>query len=129
MLIQKHMIESDDLFFNPGWFGAEEDIIFNLKKDTQPILTQNPNAIALLGFSLHKSVVSHSRAIYNVLDFLGDIGGLRDALKLIAQILVSFFTSGGMMNHLISRVFYNSKLEENQSQSSPLQGSDKQKYT
>ena len=75
------MIESDDLLFNPGWFGAEEKTIFFLANEpNQPIINLNKSVIASVGFSLNKSVVSHSRAIYNFLDFLGDIGGLSDAL-------------------------------------------------
>lgn len=32
----------------------------------------------------------HQRAIYNFLDFLGDVGGLRDALGLISRFLLGF---------------------------------------
>ena len=33
---------------------------------------------------LDEEEVSHSRAIYNCLDFLGDVGGLFDALRVIS---------------------------------------------
>ena len=57
-------------------------------------------------FSSDTTVLNHSRAIYNILDFLGDIGGLRDALKLIASALATFFTKGRLTNLLISKIFF-----------------------
>ena len=41
-----------------------------------------------------------------VLDLLGDIGGLSDALKLIASTLVSLCTQGSLKDYLISKIFY-----------------------
>jgi len=43
--------------------------------------------------SLH--TVSQNRSVYTVLDWLGDIGGLFDALSLIAGTLV-YFVAGKM---------------------------------
>ena len=49
----------------------------------------------------------YSRSIYNALDFLGDVGGLFDALKLIGAGLISVLgTGGGLTGRLISRLFY-----------------------
>ena len=48
----------------------------------------------------------HQRAIYNILDFLGDIGGLLDALKLIAATFVGLITNKSLSNYLISKLFY-----------------------
>ena len=47
-----------------------------------------------------------SRAIYNVFDFLGDIGGLASVLNMIAGTIVSIFMSGSLMNRLLSKLFY-----------------------
>lgn len=66
----------------------------------------SPNLVGMITFALGKNEVYHSRAIYNVLDFLGDIGGLRDALKLIASILVGLFGSEGLKNKLLSKNFF-----------------------
>ena len=58
----------------------------------------------------------HSKAIYNLLDFLGDVGGLSDALRLIAWGILNIFASEGMINSLISKVFY-TEPQANQSES------------
>ena len=51
-------------------------------------------------------MTTHSRAIYGILDFLGDVGGLFDALKLIAAGIISLFTSGSLPNYLVSKLFF-----------------------
>ena len=48
----------------------------------------------------------YSRAVYNVFDFLGDIGGLASVLQLIAGTIVSLCMSGSLMNSLFSKIFY-----------------------
>ena len=48
----------------------------------------------------------YSREIYNVLDFLGDVGGLFDALKIIGYALASAFGPGGLKLALIGKIFY-----------------------
>ena len=70
------------------------------------LYSESPEVFAFVSFSLDSSVLNHSRAIYNLLDFLGDIGGLYDCLKLIAWPLISVFGSGAMTNRLNSKVFY-----------------------
>ena len=52
--------------------------------------------------------LSHSRAIYNFLDFLGDVGGLYDAFKLIAAMLISVLGRDGLSLWLIGKLFYSS---------------------
>ena len=51
----------------------------------------DPNIIGYVIIGADKEVLNHSITVYNILDFLGDIGGLSDALKMIASFLVSVF--------------------------------------
>ena len=60
----------------------------------------------MLAFVVDSSVLNHTRAIYNVLDFLGDIGGLYDGLKIIAWFLTKIFTHGSFENYLNSKIFF-----------------------
>ena len=48
----------------------------------------------------------YSRAIYNGLDLLGDVGGLFDGLKILAAPLISLLTQGGLYKRLISLLFF-----------------------
>ena len=104
--LQKQTIQSEDLFFDPGWFGSEQETIYSLRASNDKLDPFNLNVIAIVGIGLDKFVVNHSRAIYNALDFVGDIGGLNDGLSLIAKTLVFVFAPGGMTSHLISKIFY-----------------------
>ena len=48
-----------------------------------------PNSVLGVEIFLSKEIKHHSRSIYNVLDFLGDIGGLFDALFYISHMIIS----------------------------------------
>ena len=51
-----------------------------------------------------------SRKIYNFLDYLGDVGGLLEALKLISAVLFwvisNFNSNSGLSNWLVSKLFF-----------------------
>ena len=50
-------------------------------------------------------IVHHSRSVYSVLDWLGDVGGLFDALTLIARVLLSSLTTLIFKLGLFNRLF------------------------
>ena len=64
--------------------------------------------ITKIKFKLNEKILNHSRAIYGPLDFLGDVGGLTDALKAIGQaiiFLISLVTGSKLDQHILSQVF------------------------
>ena len=53
---------------------------------------------------MDSDIVLHSRSIYSVWDFFGDIGGLFDMLKLLAEPVLALTTAilgSGLERHLI----------------------------
>jgi len=50
-------------------------------------------------------IVNHTRSVYSVLDWLGDVGGLFDALNLIARVLLSSLTTLFLKLRLFNRLF------------------------
>lgn len=60
-------------------------------------------------FYAKNDIHKKSRAIYNALDFLGDVGGLMDGLKIIGGVIMSFIGKGSLTRWLVSQLFYNSK--------------------
>lgn len=50
--------------------------------------------------------IIYTRSIYTFLDFLGDIGGLLDALVVISASIIGFLYSDSVAEHLVHRVFY-----------------------
>lgn len=60
-------------------------------------------------FGLNNFSTHYSRTIYNSLDFLGDVGGLLDALKLIAAALVALLNPSSLFSELTARLFHQHK--------------------
>ena len=54
---------------------------------------------------LHKDISIHSRQTYSLLDFLGDLGGLFDALRLIIAALVSPFSALALKVSILSKLY------------------------
>ena len=103
----KEEIDSDTIFFNPGWFSSELHEFYKLEDEGDlPRDVTNPDSIIQIFISLDSLINSRSRSIYNVLDFLGDIGGLFDALKLIAEFMVFLLGNRGVSMFLIGKLFY-----------------------
>ena len=57
-------------------------------------------------FSPSSFEILYSRSVYNALDFLGDVGGLFDGLKLLLGPIIGLLSQGGLSKWLISRLFY-----------------------
>ena len=57
------------------------------------MIKNGPEFIPLGGFAveMNRDVVNNVRSIYNALDYLGDVGGLLDMLRLMGGGYLSFF--------------------------------------
>ena len=69
---------------------------------------ESEDAELMLGFQMGTDQVMHTRAIYGVWDFLGDVGGLKDMLMLLAEPVVALFTAlfgNGLDRYLVSILF------------------------
>ena len=69
---------------------------------------------------MHEDVVHRSRTVYSSLDFLGDIGGLSDALQYIGQILIWLLQGSGLMTFLVSNLFKKETIEKENTLLDPL---------
>jgi hypothetical protein len=98
-------LQSDETFFNPGWFDYTNKDFLETKFDNkdEPANKQTPLKLMVL---LDNQSISYTRNIQSVLNWLGDIGGLNDALRLVGQFLVSLLIPGSLMNSLLSRLFF-----------------------
>ena len=64
--------------------------------------------LAEIEFFLSPDIIEHQRQIYGPLDFLGDVGGLTDALVKIGACLLSmiqFITGDNLSLNLLNRIF------------------------
>ena len=103
--LEEHQIDSDENYFNPGWFGTIVLQYFYLNdKSVSAQSTQYyvGGVIIEMDINLHE----HKRSIYNLLDFLGDVGGLREALISIGQLFFMLFGQRGLQGFLAGKLFW-----------------------
>ena len=72
--------------------------------ERQSISTDETNFQSLL-FETGSSTHDFQRSVYNVLDYVGDVGGLLDGLKLIASTLIAPFSSYNFVTLLLTKLF------------------------
>ena len=85
-----------------------------MNSKTGIIPDEYPKAYIAYWYQLSLHTVSESRSVYTVLDWLGDIGGLFDALALIAGTLVSIVTGQMYQITLLSNIFVQRDSQEPQ---------------
>lgn len=105
----KHEIKSSQRFLNPGWFTSTEESFYELGVGPWNLAGGNSGGKEMLRMSIWAPEVTviHSREIYNALDFLGDVGGLFDGLRLIGAGVFTLFGPGGLqLSFLIGKIFY-----------------------
>lgn len=66
----------------------------------------NQDAAVELLFIVDKVILHNTRAIYNGLDWLGDVGGLYDGLKLVVFAFMSFANGINYTGSLLSKLFF-----------------------
>ena len=87
--MQKHTIESEEEWLGLGFSQPYRKEWFGLKQiESYQKQEGDPTKIT---FGLDQDVKVYKRSIYTILDFLGDLGGLLDALKAVVGILVTIF--------------------------------------
>ena len=89
-----------------GFSTPEELEVFTLQDVHQKFYVTEPGFVGGFQVQVSQDQVQHARSVYTILDWLGDVGGLIDALKLIAHLLVALFSGGSMSGYLISQLFY-----------------------
>ena len=63
-----------------------------------------------------------NRQTYSVLDFLGDLGGLLDALRLIGEAFIAPFSQFALKVTLMASVFYKSLSGKSEASSEDFRG-------
>ena len=65
------------------------------------------NFVAGMKIQVHPDRVLHKRFIYNSLDLLGDIGGLREALRFVGVLIINAFGMANALNgYLVQSIFF-----------------------
>ena len=87
----------DDTFFNPGWFDEEEIEFFSFNENIIDDVKRKEGYVGGIYIGMDSDLKRNQRMIYNFLDFLGDIGGLKESLSLLGWFFISLLGQGGDM--------------------------------
>ena len=79
----------------------------DVKREEYRAFEGNPLAL-IFEFKHSRSIIDHKREIYGILDLLGDVGGLSDALFPIGSILISLLhliAGNPFTSYLLNNIF------------------------
>ena len=112
----ENSIDTDEYFFNPGWFSSNEIKIFEWEFTTYTFKSRSffTGDRIVGGFiaQISPSLIVRKRSIYNFLDFLGDVGGLREAFNQLGAVFLYFFGARGLHGYLVSSIFFIENTDE-----------------
>ena len=91
-------------FFDPG-YEATFYSLFEVQANQPFQLSTKENTIKTVEFLAHSHTKIYQRSVYSLLDFIGDVGGLFDGLKMIGQNLLFPFTSFNFTMKLLAQLF------------------------
>ena len=121
--LKTQTVESNEYFFNPGWFNLKETTLYSLQSTDHTFDAENNLTVYGILIYAEDNIVNNSREIYNSLDLLGDVGGLMEGLKLISGALISLVGQGSLTRWLISQLFFRSP-SSSQSDDAPFQNNN-----
>ena len=107
--MQREILRSDHKFYSLGVFPQKPIEFTTLPFASKKFLGFSGfDGIYSIQFSYSLDFFEHQRQIYSPLDFLGDVGGLADALIAIGAIAIStfqFLFGNPMTEHMIKNIF------------------------
>lgn len=106
----QHRIDSNEYLVDLGFSPSVDQSLYNWEYATTKMKApfyfyDDGPIVGGMMTALSPRVIVHSRAIYNALDFLGDVGGLQEALNKLGIIFMTLFSSRGLQGYLVSSLF------------------------
>ena len=90
----QHQVSSEESWLGLGLYAPKEKVWFENKinqRSVEIVGKEYDDLFLVVETSVSKDVEIHKRSIYTILDLLGDVGGLLDAIAAILQILLSVY--------------------------------------
>ena len=70
-----------------------------------------------ISYEMHLNIRTYDREVYNVLDWIGDIGGLLDGLRLLFALAVAVLTYKKYQTFMVAQLYqYQSKSDDDDTQ-------------
>ena len=81
----------------------------------------HPNLLAHFDINLSPDIIHYKRSIYSTLDFLGDLGGLYDALWFLCRFFIGIYSLivGSELDNFLLKTLFKRKLHVKQASNIP----------
>lgn len=86
------------MYFNPGWFSPSESTFFAINPNFVDQPQNKLNVVGRIVLQVDPDRINHQRTIYNLLDFLGDVGGLLEALRQMGALCLFLLGKNGALS-------------------------------
>ena len=106
--MKKKVISSEEELSGFEFDGGKTASFFELSEPALSVNEELKSSLFTVKIDVLTEVVQISRQVYNVLDLLGDIGGLKDSLILIGSLLMQVFSiavGNPLNNYLLGAIF------------------------
>ena len=123
--LQKQTLNSEESPYS--FLSSSSEIswyqLLDIDESSQVAFTTQDHQIFRFLVETSRFTQLNERTVYNILDFVGDIGGLYDGLKIIGYIFAMPFQSFSHMSILATSIFsINSQVPRDQQETTSLEG-------
>ena len=105
MIQNKELQLQDSRFFAFGSFSQNSEMIFNLKSHGKRPYEFKDRVHHTLSFEMSLNLQTAEREVYHVLDWIGDIGGLFDGLRIFLQAILGIVTYKMYDSYMVAQLF------------------------
>ena len=103
--VQKQTLQSEESLYNFFSSGEEKEWYFTQTDTQKQLIAKSGGTVQSVVFATSKQTRIFQRSVYSVLDYIGDVGGLLEGLKLIASTLIAPFSSYNFTALLLKKLF------------------------
>ena len=89
----------------PSYVGDFYDIGDSQVVEALYGVPDHPNALYIVAFQLHETRIFHYRDVYNILDLIGDLGGVLEIFVLFFNIFVGPISEFSFLLKAIEKLF------------------------
>ena len=93
-----------DSYLSFGLFGASLQTFFTMEFVQNPVVA-SPDSLIRYAVSFKRDTFEHFRSVYDILDLVGDIGGLFDGIQYIFYFLLAVWSF--IFGNITEIYFYN----------------------
>jgi len=108
--VRTNKVTTQDSFLSVGQNTISEEFFEINKIRTEEVTPLGRKTYSQMTFLIDYDIMVINRSIYSALDWLGDVGGLADALTILLEVGLSLFYAAQFRFHLV-KIFFTKQIE------------------